>query len=1269
MDPKQNRLQKKEKGKEKSGPDQLPDSDSELDSAWETTNENSNGPEESIAWKGNHLIIQPSGGQLILEALKTQDVVIGRDDRMLDLRLASPVLYVSSGVDICWKTSHYLIFESFGDIVFEEGVRIVNNGGANFSLIADKGHQNHGSIHLLGEGPILEFGPSSQINFYGNQASNRPWRNDHLPKSLFTYYQYIYQTQDLDLIRNNLAGSYLLVADINLESPDLEDPLLFQPIGTVRDPFTGTFNGNEHTIRGLRQHYQENVTRETLTGLFGFVDQANFVNLKIDQAQIQIATKPNRSPEFGSFLIANAKHTQLYKVSLSRSKFHGNVTHFGGLVGYGEGCLFHQCQIEGPENDVNFPTEIQKLEDYGPEWVVMARSKGNRFKLGGFLGAGKNCRFVENQIQGLVFWEDPLPFGTRGYRNQYIETGKLLAPSVAHQDELRMWPAISQGISANLRQNAPNLLDWAKNLQKTIGGMVGELENGRFKGNCVSNLKLHLDMLTAIGGCVGRSRNFLKIVDTNVSFLLIHNPQLMLLGALIGFSEPNIEQNSNNTMSVFRDSYCIKRSNFSHITTNDPYFNQTTFRFSDGRIMPLYPIGKVGFSRLIDQSQYQSLVTYEQTERDRQAQIAAQTESARQTQLTLTNHTRSLDQATSQLNSSLASLAGDSKRLDRRRSKFFKGLCKERRFVNAVEHNQKRVTAWTANRNNCLTTVNQWKKSLQNIKDQLAELNHGCLPVESLPYLTTPLSQVKTLAIQIPSIRSRKHQWIKPVLAVTAVVAGVLLLQPQLAAIGISLSVKIGVATAGGIAGLTIRPGQKDTNAFVLPTGQELKRLPTENQFNLDPATNRQGLTQIRSNFESPTLLLSLLDSDPTSSTPSSQRLSTEAGEDEPITFPSYDQTDLMDNQLLPVCSSRSNFGLDIHQPNPVVVLPSWSRSLKLLPLLPSSPNLGLTISFHQPGQGWINFDYNHQPIEMSTIQLLPPTYLNLTDRHDFIFVLRNKDLNSRLTVANTSSRSGRSKERTSDRTNRSSSPERLTDTSFEESTRWLTSKIEGCYQAQHNLSLSTVNDHLLPALAAYGIDGLILVNDGLDFLTLGGWSSLTGLLDQGAEIAGSKVRQVSRDLSDHQRFSQNLGDSVYLVLSLAGGKGIGTVKNLGRLKLKGKPPMGEYRHAKGHHVHAKKAFEGHVKYDPKQGLSISHDYMKQLGVDHQKVTTAQRRLFGQLARSGKPNIIKEHTRIAVEALIEGGASRSTARQIVAKSLNSLRNEGVTVPMNIPWYS
>ncbi len=112
----------------------------------------------------------------------------------------------------------------------------------------------------------------------------------------------------------------------------------------------------------------------------------------------------------------------------------------------------------------------------------------------------------------------------------------------------------------------------------------------------------------------------------------------------------------------------------------------------------------------------------------------------------------------------------------------------------------------------------------------------------------------------------------------------------------------------------------------------------------------------------------------------------------------------------------------------------------------------------------------------------------------------------------------------------------------------------------------------------------------------------------------------------------------------------------------------GEYTKVGGHHVHAKAAFKENVNYDPKKGFSISQSFMKDNGLNHQQMTNKQRELFKELNESGRPNTLQEHTRIGVEALVAGGATRQEARDLVASSLKNLRQQGVKEPSNIPWY-
>ena len=129
--------------------------------------------------------------------------------------------------------------------------------------------------------------------------------------------------------------------------------------------------------------------------------------------------------------------------------------------------------------------------------------------------------------------------------------------------------------------------------------------------------------------------------------------------------------------------------------------------------------------------------------------------------------------------------------------------------------------------------------------------------------------------------------------------------------------------------------------------------------------------------------------------------------------------------------------------------------------------------------------------------------------------------------------------------------------------------------------------------------------------------------------------------------------------------RGVEAAKDVEEL---GKAGLGEYGRVGGHHVHAKAAFKGEVSYDLNKGFSISQKFMEENGLNHVDMTTKQIQLFKELNESGRPNTLEEHTRIAKEALIAGGATEEQANRWVQQSLENLTEQGVTQPSGIPWY-
>ena len=105
-----------------------------------------------------------------------------------------------------------------------------------------------------------------------------------------------------------------------------------------------------------------------------------------------------------------------------------------------------------------------------------------------------------------------------------------------------------------------------------------------------------------------------------------------------------------------------------------------------------------------------------------------------------------------------------------------------------------------------------------------------------------------------------------------------------------------------------------------------------------------------------------------------------------------------------------------------------------------------------------------------------------------------------------------------------------------------------------------------------------------------------------------------------------------------------------------------------GHHVPAKKAFEGAPGYDSKAALAIPNAEMTRLGVQHLKlVTPAQQRLYSLFAKTGNKLTWNAMQSIETEALVAGGMEAGMARATVQKAIQALKDAGVSEPTRIPW--
>lgn len=120
--------------------------------------------------------------------------------------------------------------------------------------------------------------------------------------------------EGLRAMSSGLSGNYVLAADITLTSE-------WVPVGTTTAPFTGTFNGNGHAIKGLTI-----TTGTDVNGLFGVASGATIQNVRIEGALVQ-------GQNHVGILAARAIEGTVVDRVFTSGYVTGN-DHVGGIVGH-----------------------------------------------------------------------------------------------------------------------------------------------------------------------------------------------------------------------------------------------------------------------------------------------------------------------------------------------------------------------------------------------------------------------------------------------------------------------------------------------------------------------------------------------------------------------------------------------------------------------------------------------------------------------------------------------------------------------------------------------------------------------------------------------------------------------------------------------------------------------------------------------------------------------------------------------------------------------
>jgi len=129
--------------------------------------------------------------------------------------------------------------------------------------------------------------------------------------------------QELQDINNNLSGDYVLTSDIDAsDTSGWNDGKGFVPVGDDTTSFTGTFDGQGHTISDL----YINRSQENNAGLFGYADGSTIENIGVENVDV------SGDDRVGG-LVGFNRDSSTVSNSYATGTVSGN-DEVGGLVGY-----------------------------------------------------------------------------------------------------------------------------------------------------------------------------------------------------------------------------------------------------------------------------------------------------------------------------------------------------------------------------------------------------------------------------------------------------------------------------------------------------------------------------------------------------------------------------------------------------------------------------------------------------------------------------------------------------------------------------------------------------------------------------------------------------------------------------------------------------------------------------------------------------------------------------------------------------------------------
>lgn len=165
------------------------------------------------------------------------------------------------------------------------------------------------------------FVPSFAVN-----EENRFIKSVAVNKTVPDGYTEITSVDELNAVRDNLDGKYILMNDV-----DLSSVTNWTPIGNKDVPFTGVFNGNGYSVKNLSVTEVSNKS----VGLFGDINNATVANVYIEKVNIKINNPYQVAYYVGAVAgVINSSNVLNCSASGCVDVTAGGTLCIGGIAGY-----------------------------------------------------------------------------------------------------------------------------------------------------------------------------------------------------------------------------------------------------------------------------------------------------------------------------------------------------------------------------------------------------------------------------------------------------------------------------------------------------------------------------------------------------------------------------------------------------------------------------------------------------------------------------------------------------------------------------------------------------------------------------------------------------------------------------------------------------------------------------------------------------------------------------------------------------------------------